>query len=160
MGVVLQVQQSVLRVIEDTPLDAQFSLGGAADGGLSGGPVLHRETGTDVTNRDCLYVTCTNYTVRNISVHFNPLLWIFLNSNTSCHCSTDSWFFFHSYWLIDLDVSSWVYVSLKKSVDVYSDGVIKKNYFSIFDHWEEKTYFRNIWLLQLLQYFPEEIQKN
>lgn len=73
MGVVLQVQQSVLRVIEDTPLDAQFSLGRAADGGLSGGPVLHRETGTDVTNRDCLYVTCTNYTVRNISVHFLPL---------------------------------------------------------------------------------------
>lgn len=26
----------------------------------------------------------------------------------------------------DLDASSWVYVSLKKSVDVYSDGVIKK----------------------------------
>lgn len=57
MGVVVQAQQSVLRVIEDTPLDAQFGLGGATDGGLSGGPVLHKETGTDVTNRDCLYVT-------------------------------------------------------------------------------------------------------
>lgn len=57
MGVVLQAHQSVLRVVEDTLLDAQFCPGGATDGGLSGGPVLHRETGTDVTDRDCLDVS-------------------------------------------------------------------------------------------------------
>lgn len=57
MGVVLQAQQSVLRVIEDTLLDAQFGPWGATDCGLSGGPVLHRETGTDVANRDCLDVS-------------------------------------------------------------------------------------------------------
>lgn len=52
MGIVLQTHQSVLRIIEDTLLDAQFCPRGAANGGLSGGPVLQRETRTNVTNRD------------------------------------------------------------------------------------------------------------
>lgn len=57
MGVMLQAHQSVLRVIEDTLPDAQFCPRGATNGGLSGGPILHRETGTDVTNWDCLDVS-------------------------------------------------------------------------------------------------------
>lgn len=70
MGVLLQAHQSVLRVIEDTLLDAQFSPWGATNSGLSGSPILHRETGTDVTNGDCLDVSCQCYTDNNIvSVH-------------------------------------------------------------------------------------------
>lgn len=65
MGVVLQAHQGVFRVVEDTLLDAQFCPGGATDGGLSGGPVLHRETGTDVTDRDCLDVSWNYNTVQS-----------------------------------------------------------------------------------------------
>ena len=47
----------MLRVVEDALLDAQFGPGGATDGRLSGGPVLHREAGADVTDRDSLDVS-------------------------------------------------------------------------------------------------------
>lgn len=65
MGVVLQAQQRMLRVAEDTPLDSQFGPRGATDRWLSGRAILLRETGTDVTNRDRLDVSW-NVTVSNI----------------------------------------------------------------------------------------------
>lgn len=52
----------MLRVVEDTVLDAQFCSGGPTDGGLPGCPILQREAGTDITNRDGLDVSC-NVTV-------------------------------------------------------------------------------------------------
>lgn len=60
MGVVLQAKQRMLRVVEDTLLDAQFSPGGPTDGRLSRGRVFDRETGTDVTDGDCLDVSCND----------------------------------------------------------------------------------------------------
>lgn len=64
VGVVLQAQQRMFRVIENTLLDAQFGPGGAADGWLSGGCVFNRETGTDVTNGDCADVSCNITTMQ------------------------------------------------------------------------------------------------
>lgn len=64
VGVVLQAQQRMFRVIENTLLDAQFGPGGAADGWLSGGCVFNRETGTYVTNGDCPDVSCNITTMQ------------------------------------------------------------------------------------------------
>ena len=64
MRVLLQAEQSVLRLVENTRLDAELGPRGATDGGLPGGPVLHRETGPDVTNRDRLDVSCIVTQVR------------------------------------------------------------------------------------------------
>lgn len=68
VGVVLQAKQRMLRVIEDTLLDAQFGPGGPTDGRLSRGRVFDRETGTDVTNGDCLDVSCNVITMQMISL--------------------------------------------------------------------------------------------
>lgn len=62
--VVVQTQQRMLRVIEDTLMDAQLGPGGATDGRLSGGCVFDGETGTDVTNGDCVDVSCHVTTVQ------------------------------------------------------------------------------------------------
>lgn len=70
MGVVLQAEQRMLRVVEDTLLDAQLGPGGPTDGRLSRGRVFDRETGTDVTDGDCLDVSCKVTTMQMIS----PLL--------------------------------------------------------------------------------------
>lgn len=67
VGVVLQAEQRMLRVIEDSLLDAQFGPGGPTDGRLSRGCVFDRETGTDVTNGDCLDVSCNVTTMLMIS---------------------------------------------------------------------------------------------
>lgn len=68
VGVVIQAQQRMLRVIEYTLLDAQFGPGGATDGWLSGGCVFDRETGIDITNGDCLDVSCK---VTTMQMRFN-----------------------------------------------------------------------------------------
>lgn len=66
VGVVLQAQQRMLGVIENTLLDAQFGPGGATDGRLSWGRGFDRETGTDVTDGDCLDVSCNVTTMQTI----------------------------------------------------------------------------------------------
>lgn len=81
MGVVLQAQQRMFRVIEDTLLDAQFSPGGATDGRLSRGCIFDRETGTDVTDGNCLDVSCNVTTMQMISLQ---LLFSYISRNMMC----------------------------------------------------------------------------
>lgn len=85
VGVVLQAQERMFRVIENTLLDAQFGPGGATDGWLSGGCVFNRETGTDVTNGDCPDVSCN---VTTMQMRFNfftaSMFFIYLKKKIMC----------------------------------------------------------------------------
>lgn len=76
MGVVLQAQQRMFRVIEDARLDAQLGSRGATDGWLSGGCVFNRKTGTDVTNGNCLNVSCNITTMKIRFNFFTPFIFL------------------------------------------------------------------------------------
>lgn len=86
VGVVLQAQQRMFGVIENTLLDAQFGPRGATDGWLSGGCVFNREAGTDVTNGGCLDVSCNDTTIQKrfnfITASFFP--YILKKENLMC----------------------------------------------------------------------------
>lgn len=58
MRVVVQADQWVFRVVEDTLLDLKGGPGGPTYGWLSWGAILHWETGADVTYGDCLDGPC------------------------------------------------------------------------------------------------------
>lgn len=79
--VVLQAHQSVLGVVEDALLDAQLCPWGSTNGGLSGRPILHRETGANVTDRDSLDVSWKVTQLYNIISIYNN------SCNTATHAA-------------------------------------------------------------------------